>query len=79
MFWNNIVIENDTLKFQVGRRNIVRDPIPIYAYGKDLFFDTDAKFWFHFTRDSLGTITGFEKRTHQFIDGLNQRFNNITE
>ncbi|WP_339696955.1 cyanophycinase [uncultured Marixanthomonas sp.] len=79
VFWNNIVIENDTLKFQVGRRNIVRDPIPIYAYGKDLFFDTDAEFWFHFTRDSLGTITGFEKRTHQFIDGLNQRFNKITE
>ncbi|WP_239990792.1 cyanophycinase [Marixanthomonas ophiurae] len=79
VFWNNIIIENDTLKFQIVRRNIVRDPIPIYAYEKDLFFDTDAELWFHFTRDSLGQIIGFEKRTHQFIDGLNQRFNKITE
>ncbi len=77
VFWNNIVIENDTLKFQVVRRNIVRDPIPIYAYEKDLFFDTDAELWFHFTRDSLGEITGFHKKTHQFIDAKNQRFNNM--
>ncbi len=53
VFWNNIVIENDTLKFQIVRRNIIKEPIPIYAYKKDLFFDTDAELWFHFKRDSL--------------------------
>ncbi len=79
VFWNNIVIENDTLKFQIVRRNIVRDPIPIYAYEKDIFFDTDAELWFHFKRDSLGKIIGFDKKTHKFINGLNQRFNKITE
>jgi len=79
VFWNNIVIENDTLKFQIVRRNIVRDPIPIYAFKKDLFFDTDAEFWFHFKRDSLGEIIGFDKRTHKLIDGLNQEFNKIVE
>jgi len=79
VFWNNIVIENDTLKFQTVRRNIIRDPIPIYKYEKDLFFDTDAELWFHFQRDSLGKIIGFEKRTHQFIGGRNQRFNRVLE
>ena len=79
VFWNNIVIENDTLKFQIVRRNIVRDPIPIYAYEKDLFFDTDAELWFHFQRDSLGQITAFEKRTHKFINSSNQRFDKIVE
>ncbi|WP_296384704.1 cyanophycinase [Winogradskyella sp.] len=79
VFWNNIVIENGTLKFQIVRRNIVRDPIPLYAYDKDLFFDTDAELWFHFTRDSLGQITGFEKRTHKFINSLDQRFNKIVD
>ncbi len=79
VFWNNILIENDTLKFQIVRRNIVRDPIPIYAFKKDLFFDTDTELWFHFKRDSLGKIVGFDKRTHQFIDSLNQRFNMIVE
>ncbi len=79
VFWNNIVIENDTLKFQIVRRNIVRDPIPIYPYKKDLFFDTDAEFWFHFKRDSLGNMIGFDKKTHKFLDGLNQRFNKIAE
>ena len=79
VFWNNIVIENDTLKFQTVRRNIVRDPIPIYAYEKDLFFDTDSELWFHFQRDSLGKIVGFDKKTHQFINGRNQEFNKIVE
>lgn len=79
VFWNNIVIENDTLKFQVVRRNIIQDPIPIYAYEKDVFFDTDAELWFHFVRDSSGRIIGFDKKTHQFIDGQNQRFNKRTE
>lgn len=79
VYWNNIIIENDTLKFQIVRRNIVRDPIPIYPYGKDLFFDTDAELWFHFKRDTLGQIIGFDKKTHQFIDGLNQRFNKVVE
>ncbi len=79
VFWNNIVIENDTLKFQIVRRHIVRDPIPIYAYEKDLFYDTHAELWFHFTRDSLGNITGFHQKTHQFIDEKNQRFNKTTE
>lgn len=79
VFWNNIVIENDSLKFQIVRRNIVRDPIPIYAFEKDLFFDKDAEFWFHFKRDSLGNINGFDKKTHKFIDGLDQRFNKVME
>jgi cyanophycinase len=79
VFWNNIILENDTLKFQVVRRNIIKDPIPIYAYDKDLFFDTDAELWFHFKRDSLGQILGFDKKTHQFIDGQSQRFNKIAE
>ncbi|PWI28904.1 peptidase S51 [Flavobacteriaceae bacterium LYZ1037] len=79
VFWNNIIIENDTLKFQIVRRNIIRDPIPIYPYEKDLFFDTDAEFWFHFKRDSLGKIIGFDKKTHKFINGLNQKFNKIEE
>ena len=79
VFWNNIIIENDTLKFQIVRRNIARDPTPIYPYEKDLFFDTEAEFWFHFTRDSLENITGFDKRTHKFIDNLNQRFNKTEE
>ena len=79
VFWNNIVIENDTLKFQVVRRNIVQEPTPIYAYGKDLFYDTDAELWFHFNRDSVGNIIGFDKRTHKFIGGLNQKFNKTVE
>jgi len=79
VFWNNIVIENDTLKFQIVRRNIIKEPIPIFAYKKDLFFDTDAELWFHFKRDSLGKIVGFDKKTHQFIGGKNQRFNSIEE
>lgn len=77
VFWNNIVIENDTLKFQIVRRNIVRDPIPIYPFEKDIFYDTDAELWFHFKRDSLGKIIGFDKKTHQFIDSQNQRFNKV--
>ena len=79
VFWNNIVIENDTLKFQIVRRNIIKEPIPIYAYKKDLFFDTDAELWFHFKRDSLGEIIGFDKKTHQFIDAKSQRFNDTKE
>ncbi len=79
VFWNNIVIENDTLKFQGYRRNLVLDRIPIYAYEKDVFFDTDAELWFHFVRDSLGIIVGVDKKTHQFIDGQNQRFNRTTD
>jgi len=79
VFWNNIIIENDTLKFQIVRRNIVRDPIPIYAYEKDLFYDTDAELWFHFKRDSLGKIIGFDKRTHKFIGSLNQTFNKVVK
>lgn len=79
VFWNNIIIENGTLKFQVVRRNSVRDAIPIYAYAKDVFFDTDAELWFHFTRDASGKLTGFHKKTHQFIDGKNQSFNKISE
>ena len=79
VFWNNMVIENDTLKFQIVRRNITRDPIPIYPYKKDVFFDTDAELWFHFTRDSLGNINGFNKKTHQFIEEQNQRFNATTD
>jgi cyanophycinase len=78
VYWHAIILENDTLKFQIKRRNIVRDPIPIYAHEKDLFFDTNSELWFHFTRDSLGNINGFEKKTHQFINGQNQRFNKIT-
>lgn len=62
VLWNNIIIENDSLKFQIVRRNIVRDPIPIYAYEKDVFYDTDAELWFHFNRDSLGKIIGFDKK-----------------
>ncbi len=79
VYWNNIINENDTLKFQIVRRNIVRDAIPIYHYEKDVFFDTDAELWFHFKRDSLGKIIGFDKRTHKFIDGLDQRYNLIVE
>jgi cyanophycinase len=79
VFWNNIVIENDTLKFQIVRRNIIREPIPIYAYEKDLFFDTDAELWFHFKRDSLGEIIGFDKRTHKFINSQSKIFNKIVE
>lgn len=75
VFWNNILIENGTLKFQTVRRNIIRDPIPIYKYEKDLFFDKDSELWFHFKRDSLGKIIGFNKRTHKLINGQNQRFN----
>lgn len=45
------------------RRNIVRDPIPVYLYKKDLFFDIDAKLWFHFKRDSLGQVIGFNKKS----------------
>ncbi len=75
VFWNNMVIENDTLKFQIMRRSIIKEPIPIYAYKKNLFFDTDDELWFHFERDSLGEIIGFDKRTHQFIDEKKQRFN----
>ncbi|MEO0505716.1 MAG: cyanophycinase [Bacteroidota bacterium] len=77
VLWNNIILENDTLKFQTVRRNIILDPIPIYPYGKDLFFDIDAELWFHFERDSLGKVIGFNKKTHQFINGRNQRFNKI--
>ncbi len=77
VFWNNIILENDTLKFQVVRRMNVNDPIPIHPYGKDLFFDIDDELWFHFQRDSSGKISGFEKKEHQFIDGLNQRFNRV--
>jgi cyanophycinase len=79
VFFHNILIENDTLKFQPVRRNISQDPIPIYAYEKDLFFDIDATLWFHFTRDSLGNLKGLHKRTNQFIDAKNQRFNKISE
>lgn len=79
VFWNNILIENDTLKFQVVRRTIVQDPIPIFAHEKDVFFDTDAELWFHFIRDSIGNIIGFDKKTHQFIKGQNQRFDKTTE
>ncbi|SFB43760.1 cyanophycinase [Algoriphagus aquimarinus] len=79
VFWNNMLIENDTLKFQGYRRNLVLDRIPIYAYEKDVFFDTDAELWFHFVRDSSGRIIGFDKKTHQFIDGQNQRFNRTTD
>ena len=79
VFWNNIVIENDTLKFQIVRRDNVRDAIPIYAYEKDVFYDIDAELWFHFERDSLGKIMGFDKRTHKFIGGLNQGFNKTAE
>jgi cyanophycinase len=79
VYWNNIVLENDTLKFQIVRRNIVRDPIPIYAYEQDLFFDTDAELWFHFKRDSLGNIAGFDKKTHNFIDAKSQMFNKVVE
>lgn len=79
VFWNNIVIENDTLKFQIVRRNLIKEPIPIYAYEKDLFFDTDAELWFHFKRDSLGQVIGFDKKTHQFIDGKNRSFNKTKE
>lgn len=75
VFWNNILIENDTLKFQTVRRNIIRDPIPIYKYEKDLYFDTDSELWFHFKRNSLGKIIGFDKRTHKLINGQNQIFN----
>ena len=79
VYWNNIILENGVLNFQVVRRNIVRDLFPIYAFEKDVFFDTDAELWFHFTRDDSGKITGFYKKTHQFIEGKNQRFNKITE
>ena len=79
VLWNNIVIENNTLKFQTVRRNIIREPIPIYAYEKDLFFDTDAELWFHFKRDSIGEIIGFDKRTHKFINSQSQIFNKIVE
>ena len=79
VFWNNIVIENDTLKFQTVRRNIVNGPIPIYAYEKDVFFDIDAELWFHFKRDSLGQIIGFDKRTHKFIGSLNKTFDKVLE
>ena len=79
VFWNNIVIENDTLKFQIVRRNIVRKAIPIYAYEKDLFFDTDAELWFHFKRDSLGKIIGFDKKTHKLIDSKSQLFNKVVD
>lgn len=79
VYWHSISVENDTLKFQIKRRNIVRDPIPIYAYGRDLFFETNSELWFHFRRDSLGHITGFDKKTHQFINGKNHRFNKKIE
>ena len=73
------MIENDTLKFQIVRRHIIKEPIPIYAYKKDLFFDTDAELWFHIKRDSLGEIIGFDKKTDQFIDKKSQRFNDTKE
>jgi cyanophycinase len=79
VYWNNIILENGVLKTQSVRRNIVRNSISLYAYEKDVFFDTDAELWFHFIRDASGKITGFYKKTHQFIDGKNQRFNKITE
>ncbi len=79
VLWNNIIIENDSLKFQIVRRNIVRDPIPIYAYEKDVFYDTDAELWFHFNRDSLGKIIGFDKKTNKFINGLNQSYIKVSE
>ena len=34
VFWNNIVMEDDTLKFQTVRRNIIKDPIPTTAKTK---------------------------------------------
>ncbi|WP_211318414.1 cyanophycinase [Algoriphagus chordae] len=79
VYWNNMLVENDTLKFQGYRRDLVLDRIPIYPYEKDVFFDTDAELWFHFVRDSSGRIVGFDKKTHQIIDGLNQRFNKTSE
>lgn len=79
VFWNNIVIENDTMKFKVVRRNIALDPIPIYPYKKDIFFDTEQELWFHFNRDSLGKINGLHKRTHQFLDVTDQNFNKIID
>ncbi len=74
VFWNNIIIENDSLKFQVVRRQNVQTANPIYAYGKDIFFDIDAELWFHFKRDSIGNIIAVDKRTHQFIEVESQLF-----
>jgi len=56
------------LKLQIVRRSIIKEPISIYTYKKDLFFDTDPELWFHFKRDSLREVIGFDKKKHQFID-----------
>ncbi|MFK5974583.1 MAG: hypothetical protein QM485_15050, partial [Flavobacteriaceae bacterium] len=79
VFWNNIILENDTLKFQTVRRNITNAPIPIYSFEKDLFFEIEAELWFHFKRDSLGKIISFERKTHQFIGGRNQKFSKLPQ
>lgn len=79
VLFHKILMENDSLKFQVIRRNIVGDPIPLYAFEKDVFYDTDGELWFHFQRDSTGKLIGFHKKTHQYIHALDRRFRKVDE
>lgn len=76
-YWFKAMLSGDTLKVQRTRRSTVNEAIPIFPYDKDVFFDKDSEWWFHFKRDSLGKITALVRKTHQLIGGTSQKFDKV--
>ncbi|MFT5184768.1 MAG: hypothetical protein ACI84C_001903 [Flavobacteriales bacterium] len=70
---------NSDPEFDILERQFKARGLSDYPYKKDLFFDIYAERWFHFTRDSLGEIIGFDKKTDELIDGKSQRFIEVEE
>lgn len=67
-YWYEIQSEQNTLRLIKTDRYIVHDPITIFPYERDLFFEKESNWWFEFSRDSTGQVTSVTRKLDILIN-----------
>jgi hypothetical protein len=64
---------------QRTQRTITNDPIPLFSYEKDLFFEKKSNWnwWFQFIRDSQNQVVGMERKHNWLINDKVQKLHKI--
>jgi len=75
--WFNVYIKNETLIAQRTLRTITNNPIILFPYEKDLFFDKESYWWFQFIRNNQNQVVGLEKKYNRLINDNIKTFTKI--
>ena len=78
-YWFDAFIQNDTLFVQRTQGNIINDPIPIFPKDKDVFFDKESTWWYHFHRDDNNQVIGMTRDENKLINERIFKFHKLDE